>query len=101
MLRRIAILAFAIAPIGANAAAQLAPDERIRHVRERPEFARALWGTDFSDLGAKKTVSTVSRDQLFVPDSTTKLVTTGTALELLGADHRFRTRMGNRYRGQR
>ena len=49
---------------------------------ERPEFAHALWGMEFYDLGAKKTVSAVNRDRLFVPGSTTKLVTTGTALRL-------------------
>lgn len=93
MLRRIVILAFAIASIGATAAAQPAPDKRIRQVMERPEFAHALWGMEFYDLGARKTVAAVNRDRLFVPGSTTKLVTTGTALELLGADHRFRTRV--------
>ena len=93
MLRRFAILAFAIAPIGATAAAQPAPDKRIRQVMERPEFAHALWGMEFYDLGAKKTVSAVNREQLFVPGSTTKLVSTGTALQLLGADHRFHTRV--------
>ena len=92
MLRRIAILAFAIAPIAATAA-QPAPDKRIRQVMERPEFAHALWGMEFYDLGARKTVSAVNRDQLFVPGSTTKLVSTGTALQLLGADHQFHTRV--------
>jgi D-alanyl-D-alanine carboxypeptidase/D-alanyl-D-alanine-endopeptidase (penicillin-binding protein 4) len=48
---------------------------------------------EFYDLGAKKTVSGVNRGQLFVPGSTTKLVSTGTALQLLGADHRFHTRV--------
>jgi len=93
MLRRIVIVAVAIAPIGATAAAQPAPDKRIREVMERPEFAHALWGMEFYDLGAKKTVAAVNRDRLFVPGSTTKVVTTGTALELLGADHRFHTRV--------
>ena len=93
MLRRLAILALAIAPAAATAAAQPAPDKRIRQVMERPEFAHALWGMEFYDLGAKKTLSAVNRDRLFVPGSTTKLVTIGTALQLLGADHRFHTRV--------
>ena len=67
MLRRIAILVFAIAPIGATAAAQPAPDKRIRQVMERPEFAHALWGMEFYDLRAKKTISGVNDDRLFVP----------------------------------
>jgi D-alanyl-D-alanine carboxypeptidase/D-alanyl-D-alanine-endopeptidase (penicillin-binding protein 4) len=60
---------------------------------ERPEFAHALWGMEFYDLAAKKTIAAVNRDGLFVPGSTTKLLTMGTAFELLGADHRFHTRI--------
>ena len=68
-------------------------DDESGQVMERPEFAHALWGMEFYDLGARKTVSAVNRERLFVPGSTTKLVSTGTALQLLGADHRFRTRV--------
>ena len=93
MLRRLVFLALVMAPPAATAAAQPAPDKRIRQVMERPEFAHALWGMEFYDLGAQKTVSAVNNDRLFVPGSTTKLVTVGTALELLGADHRFHTRV--------
>lgn len=64
--RRFAILALAIAPT-ATAAAQPAPDKRIRQVMERPEFAHALWGMEFYDLRAKKTISGVNDDRLFVP----------------------------------
>ncbi len=73
--------------------AQPAPDARIRAVMERPEFAHASWGMEFYDLDAKKVVASVNGDRLFVPGSTTKLLTMGTALEVLGADHRFRTRV--------
>ncbi len=48
---------------------------------------------EFYDLDAKKVVASVNGDRLFVPGSTTKLLTMGTALEVLGADHRFRTRV--------
>ena len=60
---------------------------------ERPEFAHASWGMEFFDLDTKKVVASVNGDRLFVPGSTTKLLTMGTALEVLGADHRFRTRV--------
>jgi len=79
----------ASAPVGA----QPAPDARIRAVMERPEFAHASWGMEFYDLDAGKVVASVNGDRLFVPGSTTKLLTMGTALEVLGADHRFRTRV--------
>ena len=72
---------------------QPAPDPRIQAVMERPEFAHALWGMEFYDLDAKRTVYAVNGQRLFVPGSTTKLLTMGTALHVLGADHRFRTRI--------
>ena len=78
---------------GAAASAQPTLDLRLQQVMDRPEFAHAIWGVEFYDLGAKRTVYAVNRDRLFVPGSTTKLLTTGTALELLGPEHRFRTRV--------
>ncbi len=73
--------------------AQPAPDARIRAVMDRPEFAHAIWGMEFYDLDTKTVLASVNGDRLFVPGSTTKLLTMGTALEVLGADHRFRTRV--------
>lgn len=72
---------------------QPAPHKRMQQVMDRPEFAHATWGMEFYDLQARKTVYAVNRERLFVPGSTTKLVTTGTAFATLGADHQFRTRM--------
>ncbi len=60
---------------------------------DRPEFAHASWGMEFYDLDAKTVLASVNGDRLFVPGSTTKLLTMGTAIEVLGADHRFRTRV--------
>ena len=76
-----------------SAGAQRSLDQRVQQVMDRPEFVHAVWGIEFYDLGAKRTVYSLNRDRLFVPGSTTKLVTTGTALELLGSEHRFRTRV--------
>ena len=60
---------------------------------DRPEFRHASWGLAFYDLDQKSLIAGVNADRLFVPGSTTKLLTIGTALETLGADHRFRTRV--------
>jgi len=73
--------------------AQPAPDKAIQAVMDRPEFRHASWGMAFYDLDAGKMVAGVNADRLFVPGSTTKLLTMGTALEVLGPDHRFRTRV--------
>ena len=79
--------------VSASLLAQPAPDARIRAVMDRPEFAHAIWGMEFYDLDARTVVASVNGNRLFVPGSTTKLLTMGTALEVLGADHRFRTRV--------
>jgi D-alanyl-D-alanine carboxypeptidase/D-alanyl-D-alanine-endopeptidase (penicillin-binding protein 4) len=90
-MRRLLLLVLSCASVTLQA--QPAPDARIRAVMDRPEFAHALWGMEFYDLDAKTVLASVNGDRLFVPGSTTKLLTMGTALELLGPDHRFRTRV--------
>ena len=59
----------------------------------RPEFAHAFFGVEFYDLDAKRPVYRLNGDKFFIPASTTKLLSVGTALELLGADYRFHTRV--------
>lgn len=81
------------AGIAASAAAQQPLDQRIQAVMDRPEFRHASWGIEFDDLTAKLPVYSVNADRLFVPGSSTKLLTTGTSLELLGRDYRFHTRV--------
>ena len=60
---------------------------------DRPEFRHALFGIEFYSLDARKPIYTINADKLFTPGSTTKLLTEGTALALLGADFRFHTRV--------
>ncbi|MEZ4416908.1 MAG: D-alanyl-D-alanine carboxypeptidase/D-alanyl-D-alanine-endopeptidase [Gemmatimonadota bacterium] len=66
---------------------------RIQAVMDRPEFVHASWAMEFYDLGSKRAVFGVNNQRLMVPGSTTKLLTMGTALEILGPDHRFTTRV--------
>jgi PBP4 family serine-type D-alanyl-D-alanine carboxypeptidase len=73
-----------------------APDSleaRIQKVMGRPEFARSNFGIEFCDLETGKVVYALNADKLFVPASTTKLLTEGTVLAKLGPDYRFHTRM--------
>src|SRR5690242_18883751 len=77
----------------APAAAQQSLDDRLRAVMDRPEFRHASWGVEFYDLTARLPVFSLNAERLFVPGSSTKLLTTGTSLELLGRDHRFHTRV--------
>ncbi|MGE0556316.1 MAG: D-alanyl-D-alanine carboxypeptidase/D-alanyl-D-alanine-endopeptidase [Gemmatimonadales bacterium] len=73
--------------------AQPAPPSRIQAVMNRPEFKHAQWGMEFYDIASGKVVFSHNGERLFVPGSTTKVVTMATALATLGADHRFHTRV--------
>ena len=79
----------------ARGSAQTTPllADRIQRVIRRPEFAHALFGIEFYALDTGKVVYSLNGQQLFVPASTTKLITEGTLLASLGADYRFRTRI--------
>src|ERR1041384_1574215 len=66
---------------------------RVEAVLRRPALAHAMAGVEFYDLAAGKAVYRLNGDKFFVPASTTKLLTVGTALELLGPDYRFHTRV--------
>ncbi len=59
----------------------------------RPEFAHANFGIKFVSLDTGKVLYSLNADKLFVPASTTKLLTEGTVLAKLGADYRFHTRI--------
>jgi PBP4 family serine-type D-alanyl-D-alanine carboxypeptidase len=64
---------------------------RIRQIMSRPEFTHSIFGIEFYSLDTGKPVYTMNADKFFVPASTTKLLTEGAALTLLGPDHRFTT----------
>lgn len=90
----IAVLALAMVP-GASSRAQedSALAARIERITSRPEFERALWGIEFYDADADRVIFAQNAGKLFTPGSTTKLLSAGTALAMLGADHRFHTRV--------
>ncbi len=67
--------------------------QRIQAVMNRPEFAHSTFGVEFYSLDRKQLIYQHNPDQLLVPGSTTKLMTEGAVLELLGGDYRFHTRI--------
>ncbi len=67
--------------------------ERIQKVMNRPEFAHANFGIKFVSLDSGKVLYSFNADKMFVPASTTKLLTEGTLLAKLGAEYRFHTRI--------
>jgi D-alanyl-D-alanine carboxypeptidase/D-alanyl-D-alanine-endopeptidase (penicillin-binding protein 4) len=66
-------------------------EARIQKVMARPEFAHSNFGIEFLDPETGKVVYALNADKLFVPASTTKLLTEGTVLAKLGSDYRFHT----------
>jgi D-alanyl-D-alanine carboxypeptidase/D-alanyl-D-alanine-endopeptidase (penicillin-binding protein 4) len=67
--------------------------ERIQRVTARPEFAHANFGIEFYSLESGKVLYALNPEKMFVPASTTKLLTEGAVLAKLGADYRFHTRI--------
>jgi len=76
-------------PAGAQSPDSLA--SRIQKITTRPEFAHSNFGIEFYDLESGDVIYSLNPDKLFVPASTTKLLTVGTVLATLGADYRFHT----------
>src|SRR5215469_13492014 len=67
--------------------------ERIQRIIDRPEYRHAMAGVEVYSLDTHEVLLAINGDKLFVPGSTTKLVTTATALDALGANYRFHTRV--------
>src|SRR6266567_2346612 len=67
--------------------------ECIQRIMDRSEFRHAIFGIEFFSLDTGKPIYTFNAEKLFIPGSTTKLLTEGTALELLGGYFRFHTRV--------
>src|SRR5438105_600448 len=87
------VVASSLQPIAQPAAPPSALAVRIDAILARPEFRHTLFGIEFYSLDTDRAVYTLNADKLFVPGSTTKLITMGSALQLLGPDYRFRTRV--------
>ena len=99
-LRALALLSLSLAgsPLSAQTTSQAGDPhathaERLQRIMDRPEFKHSLFGIAFYSLDENRMVFAHNPDKLFVAASTTKLLTEGTALQLLGADFRFHTRV--------
>src|SRR6202158_4465808 len=85
------LFCFQAAPARAQSESTLA--QRIQKIISRPEFAHANFGIEFCSLDTGKALYALNADKLFVPASTTKILTEGALLAKLGADYRFHTRV--------
>lgn len=65
----------------------------VEQVTDRDDFRHARFGIAVYSLDEQRYLYRRNATEYFVPASTVKLVTEGTALDVLGSDHRFRTRV--------
>jgi D-alanyl-D-alanine carboxypeptidase/D-alanyl-D-alanine-endopeptidase (penicillin-binding protein 4) len=74
---------------------QVNPDlaRTIAAIMARPEYAHSRFGMEFYSLDTHKVIFALNEQQYFVPGSTTKLLSVGTAMKLLGPDFRFKTKV--------
>lgn len=64
---------------------------RINHLIDESGLASARWGISVISMSDGTTIYQRDADELFTPASNMKIYTTGVALDLLGADYRWRT----------
>lgn len=68
-------------------------DSQVSQIASRPEYRHSSFGVEVYSLDEDKVVYARNAQQFFTPASTTKLLTEGSALELLGPEYRFHTRV--------
>ncbi len=90
---RQSVIFLAIALVAASAVAQPRSPlaARIQAIMARPVFAHSNFGIEFFDVQTGEVLYALNADKMFVPASTTKLLTEGTVLAKLGGDFRFHT----------
>ena len=87
-------LAISLAMHLSAAYCQAQPGRKISAILETsPAVRSAFWGIEAVDLDTGMTVFTRDASSLFTPASNTKLFTAALALDRLGADFRFSTRV--------
>lgn len=69
-------------------------ENEVAKLLSQPEYRNASVGFHIMDLSSGETIFQLNEEKPLIPASTLKLVTSATALEILGADYRFTTKIG-------
>ena len=85
---------FSILIFGLCSFAQNDFQTELQKLLQQPEYQNATVGIQIVDLETEKPLFELNADNLMIPASTLKIVTSATALEILGADYRFQTKIG-------
>ena len=65
----------------------------LQRIVDTPEFANAWWGVHVTDLETGEVIFSENASRSMIPASNTKLFTTAAALDQLGPEHRYETRL--------
>lgn len=87
-----AVLVFAVFVFAANA--QSLFQDEVKRLLNKPEYRGATVGIVVADAKTGERIFEMNPGKMMIPASTLKLITTATALEMLGADYRFETKTG-------
>lgn len=77
-----------------NLFSQTAFENQLNSFLNNPEYKHAAVGIHIAETESGKPVFELNPDKLFIPASVLKTVTSAAALEILGPDYRFHTRIG-------
>ncbi len=93
MLRRLALVTLLLLTSGLTGGppAPAPLDERIDAIVEGEQVRSALWGIYVQDLHSGRVLYRRNADQALLPASNQKLLTTATALDVLGSAYRYQT----------
>ncbi|WP_319481064.1 D-alanyl-D-alanine carboxypeptidase/D-alanyl-D-alanine-endopeptidase [uncultured Draconibacterium sp.] len=73
--------------------AQNSFESAVETLLRQENYKNASVGMNVVDLNSGETIFSLDPNKLLVPASTMKMITSGTALEILGADYRFKTQI--------
>lgn len=69
-------------------------EQTFKNFLEQPEYKNASLGIHVQDLESGEKIFGFNDKKLLITASTMKLITSATALEILGAEYRFKTKLG-------
>lgn len=78
---------------GGQISAQNTIDLAVETLLKQENYRNASVGINVINQANGETIYSYNPDKLLIPASTIKLITSGTALEILGADYRFKTQI--------
>lgn len=68
-------------------------EAEVKSVLNAPDYKNASVGIVVTDPGSKKQIFNLNGNKLLIPASNTKIISSASALEILGADYRFKTKI--------